>query len=124
MAEPAAGLIRWARGRINVLDRAAGAAHLRVLCDCECYAVVKKEYGRLLPGSTATQSRRSVGAPPHRRRARASPASADERGRARAKRTIVHRTLKAVSYVVIGLMATGIAYAATIAVTYWTGISV
>ena len=36
----------------------------------------------------------------------------------------MHRTLKAVSYVVVGLMAIGIAYAATIAVTYWTGISV
>lgn len=28
------------------------------------------------------------------------------------------------SHVVLGLMATGIAYAAWIAVTYWTGISV
>jgi CRP-like cAMP-binding protein len=39
-----AGLIRYARGHINVLDR-AGLEHR---C-CECYAVVKKEYDRLLP---------------------------------------------------------------------------
>jgi CRP-like cAMP-binding protein len=39
-----AGLIRYARGRITVLDRAA--LELR---SCECYAVVKAEYDRLLP---------------------------------------------------------------------------
>lgn len=38
-----AGLIRYARGRITVLDRAG--LELRT---CECYAVVKKEYDRLL----------------------------------------------------------------------------
>ncbi len=38
------GLIRYARGRIAVLDR-AGLERLT----CECYAVVKKEYDRLLP---------------------------------------------------------------------------
>jgi CRP-like cAMP-binding protein len=39
-----AGLIRYARGRITVLDR--GGLEQRT---CECYAVVKKEYDRLLP---------------------------------------------------------------------------
>ena len=39
-----AGLIRYARGRITVLDR--GGLEQR---SCECYAVVKKEYDRLLP---------------------------------------------------------------------------
>jgi CRP-like cAMP-binding protein len=39
-----AGLIRYARGRITVLDR-EGLEHRT----CECYAVVKKEYDRLLP---------------------------------------------------------------------------
>jgi CRP-like cAMP-binding protein len=40
----AAGLIRYARGRITVLDRDR-LEHR----SCECYAVVKKEYDRLLP---------------------------------------------------------------------------
>jgi CRP-like cAMP-binding protein len=40
----AEGLIRYSRGHIKVLDRAKLEAHV-----CECYAVVKKEYGRLLP---------------------------------------------------------------------------
>ena len=43
-----AGLIRYARGHITVLDRRA----LEARC-CECYAVVKKEYDRLLPATTA-----------------------------------------------------------------------
>ena len=38
-----AGLIRYARGRIEVLDLAGLKAHA-----CECYALVKKEYDRLL----------------------------------------------------------------------------
>jgi CRP-like cAMP-binding protein len=38
------GLIRYVRGRIRVLDR--GGLERRT---CECYAVVKKEYDRLLP---------------------------------------------------------------------------
>jgi Mn-dependent DtxR family transcriptional regulator len=38
------GLIEYRRGRINVLDR--GRLEARV---CECYAVVKREYDRLLP---------------------------------------------------------------------------
>jgi CRP-like cAMP-binding protein len=39
-----AGLIRYSRGRINVLDRPGLEART-----CECYAVVKREYDRLLP---------------------------------------------------------------------------
>lgn len=41
-----AGLIRYARGRISVLDRTGLEGRT-----CECYAVVKNEYDRLLPGS-------------------------------------------------------------------------
>jgi len=44
-----AGLIRYARGRISVLDRQGLEGRT-----CECYAVVKKEYDRLLPGKLAT----------------------------------------------------------------------
>ena len=44
-----AGLIRYARGRISVLDR--GGLEQR---SCECYAVVRKEYQRLLPARLAT----------------------------------------------------------------------
>ena len=43
-----AGLIRYARGHIHVLDR-PGLEHRT----CECYAVVKREYDRLLPNSPA-----------------------------------------------------------------------
>jgi CRP-like cAMP-binding protein len=43
-----AGLIKYARGHITVLDRAG--IELR---SCECYAVVKREYDRLLPATTA-----------------------------------------------------------------------
>jgi CRP-like cAMP-binding protein len=43
------GLIRYARGHISVLDRPG--LEQRV---CECYAVVKKEYDRLLPHRLAT----------------------------------------------------------------------
>jgi CRP-like cAMP-binding protein len=39
-----AGLIRYARGHITVLDREGLEKR-----SCECYAVVKKEYDRLLP---------------------------------------------------------------------------
>jgi len=39
-----AGLIRYSRGHINILDRKGLEART-----CECYAVVKKEYDRLLP---------------------------------------------------------------------------
>jgi CRP-like cAMP-binding protein len=44
-----AGLIRYARGHITVLDRAGLQKRT-----CECYAVVKKEYERLLPPAIAT----------------------------------------------------------------------
>lgn len=44
-----AELIRYSRGRITVLDR--GGLEQRT---CECYAVVKKEYDRLLPASQAS----------------------------------------------------------------------
>jgi CRP-like cAMP-binding protein len=43
-----AGVIRYARGRITVLDRSA----LEVR-SCECYRVVKAEYDRLLPRQEA-----------------------------------------------------------------------
>ena len=43
------GLIRYARGRITVIDRPG----LEERC-CECFAVVKKEYDRLLPAVTST----------------------------------------------------------------------
>lgn len=42
------GLIRYARGRITVLDRPGLEQRT-----CECYAVVKKEYDRLLPANIA-----------------------------------------------------------------------
>lgn len=41
-----AGIIRYARGHITVLDRAGLEK-----CTCECYEVVKKEYDRLLPNA-------------------------------------------------------------------------
>ncbi len=44
-----AGLISYARGRITVLDRVGLEKR-----SCECYAVVKKEYDRLLPDREAT----------------------------------------------------------------------
>ena len=43
-----AGLIRYARGHITVLDRDGIEKR-----SCECYAVVKKEYDRLLPAEMA-----------------------------------------------------------------------
>lgn len=43
----AAGLIKYARGRISVLDRPGLEKRT-----CECYAVAKKEYDRLLPNTT------------------------------------------------------------------------
>lgn len=45
----AAGLIRYARGHISVLNRPGLEKRA-----CECYAVVKKEYDRLLPHRLAT----------------------------------------------------------------------
>jgi CRP-like cAMP-binding protein len=44
-----AGLIRYRRGHITVLDRERLEQRT-----CECYAVVKKEYDRLLPATMAT----------------------------------------------------------------------
>jgi CRP-like cAMP-binding protein len=43
-----AGLIKYARGRITVLDRPGLEKRT-----CECYAVVKREYDRLLPTPTS-----------------------------------------------------------------------
>lgn len=43
------GLIRYSRGHITVLDRPGLERRT-----CECYAVVKKEYDRLLPDQVAT----------------------------------------------------------------------
>ncbi len=44
-----AGLIKYSRGRITVLDRRGLEQRT-----CECYEVVKREYDRLLPARTAT----------------------------------------------------------------------
>lgn len=44
-----AGLIRYARGHITVIDRVGLEGRT-----CECYDVVKHEYDRLLPDRTAT----------------------------------------------------------------------
>lgn len=49
-----AGLIRYSRGRIEVLDRRELEAQA-----CECYAVVKRESDRLLPTLAATGSRQA-----------------------------------------------------------------
>ena len=43
-----AGLISYTRGKIEVIDRVGLEERT-----CECYAVVKKEYDRLLPEATA-----------------------------------------------------------------------
>jgi CRP-like cAMP-binding protein len=43
-----AGVIRYRRGHITVLDRPGLEARA-----CECYAVVRNEYTRLIPGHTA-----------------------------------------------------------------------
>jgi len=45
----AAGVIHYSRGRITVLDRKRLEERV-----CECYAVVKREYDRLLPDIIAT----------------------------------------------------------------------
>jgi CRP-like cAMP-binding protein len=44
-----AGLIKYARGHITVLDRPGLEK-----ATCECYAVVKREYDRLLPATAAS----------------------------------------------------------------------
>jgi hypothetical protein len=46
-----AGLIQNRRGQISVLERLGLEAHA-----CECYAVVKKELGRLLSDVRSTQA--------------------------------------------------------------------
>ncbi len=56
-----AGLIRYARGHITVLDR--GGLESRA---CECYAVVKKEYDRLLPALDSVEAM-AHGRPFHQR---------------------------------------------------------
>jgi CRP-like cAMP-binding protein len=48
------GLIQYSRGRIKVLDRKRLEGRV-----CECYAVVKKEYDRLLPYETGSATRKS-----------------------------------------------------------------
>jgi len=45
----ARGFISYSRGHITVIDRPGLEAHV-----CECYAVVKKEYDRLLPEKPAS----------------------------------------------------------------------
>jgi len=47
----AEGLIHYSRGRISIPDRRRLEARV-----CECYAVVKKEYDRLLPGVVSHSS--------------------------------------------------------------------
>jgi CRP-like cAMP-binding protein len=49
----AAGLIRYARGHITVLDRSGLERR-----SCECYGVVRKEYDRLLPRCERTHAMR------------------------------------------------------------------
>jgi CRP-like cAMP-binding protein len=51
-----AGLIRYSRGRITIVDR-SGLEELV----CECYAVVKKEYDRLLPTTNTTNTTNTRG---------------------------------------------------------------
>jgi CRP-like cAMP-binding protein len=46
-----AGLIEYRRGHITVIDRAGLEARV-----CECYAVVKKEFDRLLPEAIVSKS--------------------------------------------------------------------
>ncbi len=49
-----AGLIRYSRGKITILDRAGLEART-----CECYAVVKNEYDRLLEPILVSEARQS-----------------------------------------------------------------
>jgi CRP-like cAMP-binding protein len=49
-----AGLIRYGRGRITVLDRPGLEARV-----CECYDVVRQEFRRLLPDGLATDDKRA-----------------------------------------------------------------
>jgi CRP-like cAMP-binding protein len=52
-----AGLIRYARGQITLLDR--GGLEARA---CECYSVVKKEYDRLIPDTLPALPTAGIGA--------------------------------------------------------------
>ena len=53
------GLVHCSRGHIAVLDRRGLEQRA-----CECYAVIRKEYERMLPREGATQKRDSLIAPP------------------------------------------------------------
>jgi Mn-dependent DtxR family transcriptional regulator len=46
----AAGIIKYRRGRIRIVERARLESRA-----CECYAVVKNSYNRLLPFSRAPE---------------------------------------------------------------------
>lgn len=54
----AAGMIKYCRGRITIIDRAG--LEKRV---CECYAVVRREYDRLLPKQDSQDVRSVYGMP-------------------------------------------------------------
>lgn len=53
-----AGFIRYRRGRISVLERSRLEARA-----CECYAVVRKEWSRLLSDADAGRTETGTGAP-------------------------------------------------------------
>jgi CRP-like cAMP-binding protein len=53
-------LIRYARGRVRVLDRVGLEAHA-----CECYRVVRNEYERLLPSLAGPAAKAEWHAPAH-----------------------------------------------------------
>jgi CRP-like cAMP-binding protein len=59
-----AGLIRYARGRITVLDRPG----LEARC-CECYSVVKAEFDRLLPPAAEAMTTPPIGSRARAKRA-------------------------------------------------------
>jgi CRP-like cAMP-binding protein len=69
----ALGLIRYARGRIRVLDRAGLERQA-----CECYGVVKQEYDRLLlPGAPEKAGLQPAGVGPAQPLRRAGPGLGD-----------------------------------------------
>jgi hypothetical protein len=55
------GVISYRRGHITVLDRAGLESQV-----CECYAVVKKEFARLLPDALQRQEEPSQSKDPRR----------------------------------------------------------
>jgi hypothetical protein len=73
------GLIHYARGHIAVLDRAGLEERA-----CECYAVVKNEYDRLLPHRVKTR--------PAVRRMSSQPAASTD------SCSLAHRTMSADAY--------------------------